>query len=190
VSSPFAILSVDIGQIKFPQKVAEAIQAKIAATERLKKQEFVLEKTKKEAAISVLEALKVAKQQRIISETLDPLYVQRKAVQVYKRLGSAQNSTIFVLPNSTEGTGLPLVMSRGKPKTLTDADKELLSEMEAKYMELARTAGGQHSDGSLDTPAAPAPTPTDAPAPPAGDAPAPAGQGAPAAPAAPTPAAP
>ncbi len=150
--SPFEILSVDIGEIKFPDRVAAAIQKKIAASEQLKKQQFVLEKTKKEAAIAVLEALRVAKQQRIISQTLDPLYVQRKAVEVYKKIGASEDKTIILLPTSPDGTGMPLVMSRGKRKTLTAADEKLLERMEAKYMALARSAGindvGARASGS------------------------------------------
>lgn len=176
-NTPFQILSVDIGKIKFPDLVAQAIQAKIAATETLEKQEFVLEKTKKEAAINVLEALKVAKQQRIISETLDPLYVQREAVQVYKKLGAAKNRTVIVLPNSSEGTGLPLVMSQGKRKVLSTQDKALLKDMENKYMELAKAGTGvvttDPSAGDVGTQEVP-PTETPAPGAPAPDAPAPA----------------
>jgi regulator of protease activity HflC (stomatin/prohibitin superfamily) len=150
--SPFEILSVDIGQIKFPEKVAEAIQKKIAATEELKKQDFVLEKARKEAAINVLEALKVAKQQRIISETLDPLYVQRRAVQVYKKLAESKNKTVLVLPNTPEGTGLPQVMSRGQRKTLSAADEALLERMETRYMKLARKSGVVDPESALDGP--------------------------------------
>ena len=138
--SPFEILSVDIGEIKFPDRVAAAIQKKIAASEQLKKQQFVLEKTKKEAAIAVLEALRVAKQQRIISQTLDPLYVQRKAVEVYKKIGTSEDKTVILLPTATDGTGMPLVMSRGKRKTLSPADEKLLEHMEQKYMSLAQEA--------------------------------------------------
>jgi len=137
--TPFAILSVDIGEIKFPEKVADAIQKKIAMAEELKRQQYVLEKTKKEAAIQVLEALRVAKQQRIISSTLDALYVQRRAVEVYKKLAASSNKTIIVLPNSPEGTGMPLVMSKGKRKILRPQDEKLLHDMEVKYMDLART---------------------------------------------------
>ncbi len=137
--TPFSVLSVDIGEIKFPEKVADAIQKKIAMAEELKRQEYVLEKTKKEAAIQVLEALRVAKQQRIISSTLDALYVQRRAVEVYKKLAASNNKTVIVLPNSPEGTGMPLVMSKGKRKVLRPQDEKLLKDMEAKYMKLAKT---------------------------------------------------
>jgi regulator of protease activity HflC (stomatin/prohibitin superfamily) len=179
--TPFAILSVDIGEIKFPEKVADAIQKKIAMAEELKRQQYVLEKTKKEAAIQVLEALKVAKQQRIISSTLDALYVQRRAVEVYKKLATSNNKTIILLPNSPEGTGMPLVMSKGKRKILSRQDEQLLKDMEVKYMELARTGVPEGMDVVPPTPApdgdateepAPEPAPDK---PPAEPKPAPAG---------------
>jgi regulator of protease activity HflC (stomatin/prohibitin superfamily) len=123
---PIMIESVDIGQIQFLGEVAEAISRKIAKKQELERQEFVLAKATKEAAIHVLEALRVAKQQQIISSTLDPLYVQQRAVQVYRTIGASANRTIVVLPNAPEGTGLPQVLTDGKRKVLTPADEKLL----------------------------------------------------------------
>jgi regulator of protease activity HflC (stomatin/prohibitin superfamily) len=184
--TPIEILSVDIGNIKFPQRVIEAIELKIAKQQELERQEFVLAKTRKEAAIRVLEALKAAKQQRIISSTLDPLYVQRLAVQVYRQLASSDNKTVIMLPNSAEGTGLPLVLSSSKRKILSPADEKLLADMEERYMAIAgatRKAG----EGGTTAPAPPSAPPPSAPpplvAPPAGaDAPLPEAAPAPAAP--------
>jgi regulator of protease activity HflC (stomatin/prohibitin superfamily) len=136
--TPVGILSVDIGSIEFPKDVTAAIQAKIAKQQELERQEYVLAKTRKEAAIRVLEALKVAKQQRIISETLDPLYVQRRAVQVYRQLASSRNKSVMVLPNTDDGTAMPLVHTSGKRKELSADDEVLLRKMEERYMRVAR----------------------------------------------------
>ncbi|HUS62886.1 MAG TPA: SPFH domain-containing protein, partial [Kofleriaceae bacterium] len=157
--TPIMIESVDIGQIKFPAEVAEAISLKIAKKQELERQDFVLAKTTKEAAIRVLEALRTAKQQRIISSTLDPLYVQQKAVQVYRHLGSSSNKTIILLPNESTGTGMPLVHSEGKRKILTVEDEKLLEAMEKRYMKAAQATEIPPE------PAAPAPAPEPAPAP-------------------------
>jgi regulator of protease activity HflC (stomatin/prohibitin superfamily) len=138
--SPIKIESVDIGNIQFPPQVTRAIEKKIGQKQELERQQYLLAKTKKEAAIRVLEALKAAKQQRIISSTLDPLYVQRQAVQVYKQLGQSSNKTIIVLPNSDQGTGLPLVLRSEVRKTLSPADKKLLENMEKRYMKMAKKA--------------------------------------------------
>ncbi len=168
--TPVSIQSVDIGQIQFPGEVAEAISRKIAKKQELERQEFVLAKTRKEAAIRVLEALKLAKQQRIISSTLDPLYVQQRAVQVYRTLGHSSNKVIIMLPTSPEGTGMPLVQSHGERKILTAADEQLLEDMERRYMHVAKEpAPSTDPDAAAKPPAdssAQAPAPAAAPAPP------------------------
>lgn len=161
--TPVMIESVDIGEIQFPQEVADAISRKIAKKQELERQEFVLAKTTKEAAIRVLEALKVAKQQRIISSTLDPLYVQQYAVQVYRHLASQTNKTIIMLPNDPDGTGMPLVHSEGKRKILTPEDEKLLESMEARYMKVARQPPLPTTEPGVPD-AVPTPAPTPAPA--------------------------
>ena len=157
--TPISVESVDIGQIQFPKEVAEAISRKIAKKQELERQEFVLAKTTKEAAIRVLEALKVAEQQRIISSTLDPLYVQQKAVQVYRTLSHSSNRVIMMLPNSADATGMPQVLSEGKRKILTPADQKLLEDMEHRYMKVARQPSPSTDPGPATSPdAAPAPS--------------------------------
>jgi len=158
--TPIVIESVDIGQIQFPKQVADAISRKIAKQQELERQSYVLAKTTKEAAIRVLEALKLAKQQRIISSTLDPLYVQQRAVQVYRTLSSSPNRTIVMLPTTTEGTGLPQVQTQGQRKILTPADERLLADMEERYMKIAKQPAPVPTPGPAPAPApAPAPTP-------------------------------
>lgn len=164
-STPISIESVDIGQIQFPTEVADAISRKIAKKQELERQEFVLAKTKKEAAIRVLEALKLAEQQRIISSTLDPLYVQQKAVQVYRTLAHSSNKVIMMLPNSPDATGMPSVLSGGKRKILTPADQQLLEDMEHRYMKVAHESplipegSGPSPESPTPAPAAPEPAP-------------------------------
>src|SRR5262245_36208009 len=136
-TTPILIETVDIGQIQFPKEVADAISRKIAKQQELERQSFVLAKTTKEAAIHVLEALKIAKQQRIISSTLDPLFLQQRAVQVYRTLSASPNRTVVMLPTTSEGTGLPQVLTQGQRKVLTPADEKLLEDMEARYMKTA-----------------------------------------------------
>jgi regulator of protease activity HflC (stomatin/prohibitin superfamily) len=151
--TPIKIESVDIGNIQFPKEVTDAIALKIAKQQELERQEYLLQQTEKEAAIRVLEALKAAKQQMIISSTLDPLYVQRMAIQTYKQLAESPNNAIVVLPNSAEGTAMPLVLSASKRKELSPADERLLEAMENRYMTMARH-GSPGRAGATATPAA------------------------------------
>jgi len=101
----------------------------------------------------VLEALKVAKQQRIISSTLDPLYVQMRAVQVYKALSASPNRTVIML-RPRRRHRLPQVLTEGKRKVLSKADEQLLEDMETKYM---KVAGQPVPDASATPATAPAP---------------------------------
>jgi hypothetical protein len=121
----------------------------------------------------VLEALKVAKQQRIISSTLDPLYVQQKAVQVYRTLAHSSNKVIMHAAELARRDRHAAVLSGGKRKILTPADEKLLEDMEHALHEggapavavdrpdapsdpaAARPAG---SEPAHPGPAAPAPT--------------------------------
>lgn len=143
--TPIELLSVDIGNIQFPKEVTQAIERKIATEQELQRQEFLRAKTRKEAGIKVLEALKVAKQQEIISSTLDPIYVQRMAVQAYRRLAASSNKTVMVLPNTAQGTGLPQVLPASESRELSEEDRALLDEMEKRYMKMASEAieGGE-----------------------------------------------
>ena len=136
-TTPIQVESVDIGNIQFPKQVTRAIERKIGQKQELERQEFLLAKTRKEAAIRVLEALKAAKQQLIISSTLNPLYVQRRAVQVYRKLAESPNKTVIMLPNSVKGTGLPVVLTDQEHKELSEEDRQLLKRMERKYTKIA-----------------------------------------------------
>ena len=150
--TPFDIQSVDIGSFEFPAEVDQAIQEKIAKQQELERQGYILLTTRKEAAIGVFEALKVNKRQRIIAETLDPLYVQWAAVQVYRKLAESPNNTVIMLPNTAEGTGVPQILSSGKRKSLTAADEAELGEIEQYYRSIVANAATatKEADGDQD----------------------------------------
>lgn len=132
--SPIQILSVDMGQFEFPTEVTAAIEEKIAAQQELERQRYILAKTKKDAAIRVLEAIRVARQQSIISSTLDPLYVQREAVQTYRKLAASSNKAFVVLPNTSDGTAMPLVHQKGRTKELSAGVDKMLAKKETEWM--------------------------------------------------------
>lgn len=139
--SPILIESVDVGEIHFPKEVAEAIERKIATKQELERQRYVIAQTVEEANEKVLKAIGEAKQQLTISSTLDPLYVQYRAIQAYRKLAKSNNQTTIVLPNSTKGTALPLVLQPDARRVFTKADKkridDTLDELEAEMKKKA-----------------------------------------------------
>lgn len=151
--TPIMFQSVDVGQFEFPEEVTKAIQQKTAKGQELDRQQFILEKTGKEAAIRVLDALRLARKQQIISATLDPLYVQWRAVQVYRALAESPNKTVIMLPNSPEGTGLPQVLTDGKRKVLSADDEAYLNEVEVRYMKMLAPPPEPPGGGSEASPA-------------------------------------
>ena len=140
-ASPIKIESVDIGEIHFPKEVAEAIERKSATQEELNRQRYILARTIEEANEKVLNAIAEAKQQLTISSTLDPLYVQYRAIQAYRKIAKSNNQTTIVLPNSSEGTALPKVLQPKSRRVFTKADTARIEkELDALEAELKRKA--------------------------------------------------
>ncbi|MCP4448111.1 MAG: hypothetical protein GY811_22660 [Myxococcales bacterium] len=157
---PVIIESVDIGEIHFPKEVAEAIERKSATQEELNRQRYILARTVEEANEKVLKAIAEAKQQLTISSTLDPLYVQYRAIQAYRKISKSDNQTTIILPNSSEGTALPLVLQPKSRRVFTKADtiriEKELDKLETDLKQKARISETEASSGasSAETPEA------------------------------------
>ena len=100
-----------VRRVEPPQSVDEAIQKKLKAEQELQQKEFELAKAKKDAEIRITEARGVAEAQDIIQKKLTPIYVQYEAIQAYKTLAGSNNTTFVILPTSTEGAGMPLILN-------------------------------------------------------------------------------
>lgn len=158
--SPVLIESVDVGEIHFPKEVANAIERKIATKQELERQRYVLAQTVEEANEKVLNAIAEAKQQLTISSTLDPLYVQYRAIQAYRKLAKSDNQTTIVLPNSDKGTALPLILQPTTRRTFGKADKrrinDVLDALEAKMKAKAEATGLEAAKPGIIDPETPA----------------------------------
>ena len=95
-----------------PAKVTAAINEKLAAHQDAQKMEFVLQKAQKEAEVRVVEAKGIAEAQKIINRTLTTNYLQHEAITIYKDLANSENTTFVIMPTSTKGTGLPLIIGK------------------------------------------------------------------------------
>lgn len=95
-----------------PAKITAAINEKLSAEQESQKMEFVLSKAKKEAEVKVVEAKGIAEAQKIINRTLTTNYLQHEAITIYKDLANSENTTFVIMPTSTKGTGLPLIIGK------------------------------------------------------------------------------
>ncbi len=102
----FELKSVLIRNVVLPQTVTESIERKIAAMQEAQRQDYVLEKVKKEAEMKRQEAQGTADAQRILSAGLSDKILQFEAIKVQKELVNSPNSKIIVMG----GKSMPLIL--------------------------------------------------------------------------------
>ncbi len=101
-----------VRNVSLPDKVRDAIDAKLAAEQDARKMEFVLQKAEKQAEVKVVEAGGIAKAQAIINRTLTTKYLQHEAIDAYRELAGSPNTTFIIMPTSTEGVGIPIIIGQ------------------------------------------------------------------------------
>jgi len=101
-----------VRNVALPDKVRDTIYLKLAGEQDALKMEFVLKKAEKEAEVKVVEAKGIMQAQRIINRTLTVKYLQHEAIQTYKSLAGSENTTFIIMPTSTKGTGVPLIIGK------------------------------------------------------------------------------
>lgn len=110
VNSGVLIEDVKLRNVRLPNKVANAIEAKLQAEQEAQQMEFVLQREELEAERKVVEAEGIAQSQDIIQQKLTPLYIQYLAIQAYKELANSPNTTYIMMPTSPEGAGMPVIL--------------------------------------------------------------------------------
>ena len=89
--------------VRLPQQITQAINAKIAADQEAQKMTFVLQKEKQEAERKRIEAEGQAKAQEIVSKSLTPQILDYQRIQALKEIGAHGNMVI------TGSGGTPLI---------------------------------------------------------------------------------
>lgn len=97
-----------------PETILKSIEQKLATQQALEQKIFELEKAKKDAEIQKVQAQGIAEAQNIIQQKLTPLYVQYKAIEMYEKLANSPNTTFIIVPTSSSGAGIPLIINAPK----------------------------------------------------------------------------
>jgi regulator of protease activity HflC (stomatin/prohibitin superfamily) len=105
--TPFTIISVVIGNIQYPETVANSVANKLAATQVLEQTTIEIQTAKAKAQIREAEAEGVAKAMDTINQKLTPLYVQYEAIQAQQKMVNSPNHTEVYIPVGP--MGVPLV---------------------------------------------------------------------------------
>lgn len=107
--TPFRLVSLDAGDIDYPEVVAQAVQKKLSAQQLLEEKEILMLIARKDAEIKVVEANGSAEAQRIVSSTLTQNYLQHEAIQAQMKLAESPNKATVYIP--VGNNGIPLVRS-------------------------------------------------------------------------------
>jgi regulator of protease activity HflC (stomatin/prohibitin superfamily) len=105
--TPFRLMSLVVGNIDYPESVAKAVEAKLAAQQLLEEKETQKLIAQRDAEIRIEEAKGIAEAQRIINATLTANYLQHEAIEAQEHMAASPNHTTVYIPVGTNG--LPLV---------------------------------------------------------------------------------
>ena len=111
--TPVEFLSVDIGDIQYPEVVVQSVIRKFVTNQDNERKEIELRIAQKQIDIGIAEATGTRDSQRIIRTTLDPMYLQFEALEAIEQLAGSTNTTFMILPFSKSGNA-PVIMSIDK----------------------------------------------------------------------------
>ena len=106
-NSPFHLVSLVVGDISYPDIVAQAVEKKLAAQQLLEEKSVQKQIAQKDAEIKIEEAKGIAESQKIINQTLTANYLQHEAIKAQERMAGSPNHTTVYIP--VGANGMPIV---------------------------------------------------------------------------------
>jgi regulator of protease activity HflC (stomatin/prohibitin superfamily) len=116
VGSPFAISSVVVGNVQYPEEVATAVSRKLAATQELQRKDTEIEIERKERTKREVQAQGIANAMQIIRGQLSPMYIQHEAIEAQKQMVNSPNHTVVYIPTGPMGVPLTGTFAAGDPR--------------------------------------------------------------------------
>ncbi len=110
---PIEFLSVDIGNIQYPEIIVESVIKKFVTVQENERKDIELQISQREIEIEVAKAEGISDSQRIIRKTLDPLFLQYEALEAIEQLAGSQNTNFLMVPFANDGTA-PFILNMGK----------------------------------------------------------------------------
>jgi regulator of protease activity HflC (stomatin/prohibitin superfamily) len=105
-ASPFTITSVVVGNVQYPEEVANAVSRKLAATQELQRKDTEIEIERKERTKREVQAQGIANAMSIIRGQLSPMYIQHEAIEAQKQMVNSPNHTVVYIPVGPMGVPL------------------------------------------------------------------------------------
>ena len=108
--SPFVIDSVVVGNVQYPDEVANAVSRKLAATQELARKDTEIEIERKERTKREVQAQGIANAMEIIRGQLSAMYIQHEAIEAQKAMVGSPNHTVVYIPVGPMGVPLTATM--------------------------------------------------------------------------------
>ena len=105
--TPFEVKSVVVGNIQYPDEVADAVAKKMAMTQVLEQKETELKIEAQTKAMRIVQAEGIARAMEIIQAKLTSQYLQHEAIEAQKAMVGSPNHTTVYIPVGP--MGVPLV---------------------------------------------------------------------------------
>ena len=122
-ATPFNISSVVVGNVQYPEEVANAVSRKLAATQELERKDTEIEIERKERTKREVQAQGIANAMQIIRGQLSPLYVQHEAIEAQKLMVGSPNHTVVYIPVGPMGVPLTGTFEATSPQSPTVAER-------------------------------------------------------------------
>lgn len=111
--TPIEFEAISIGNIAYPEAINAEIQQKLAAEQDLERMGRERQIAEQEAQIMITQAKGRASAQRIVNETLTPLYVQHEMLEGFRLLAKSDRVTIVSMPTGAQGSA-PVMLNLGQ----------------------------------------------------------------------------
>jgi regulator of protease activity HflC (stomatin/prohibitin superfamily) len=108
----FIVDQVMLRKIQLPDKVKNAIEAKLEAAQQSEQMQFVLEKERQEAERKRIEAKGVSDFQTIVSQSINANLLQWKGIEATETLSKSQNAKVVIIGSGKNG--LPVILNMDK----------------------------------------------------------------------------
>jgi regulator of protease activity HflC (stomatin/prohibitin superfamily) len=122
-ASPFVISSVVVGNVQYPEEVADAVSRKLAATQELERKDTEIEIERKERTKREVQATGIANAMQIIRGQLNALYIQHEAIEAQKLMVNSPNHTTVYIPVGPMGVPLTGTFATGGETPATAAPR-------------------------------------------------------------------
>lgn len=113
--SPFVIDSVVVGNVQYPDEVANAVSRKLAATQELARKDTEIEIERKERTKREVQAQGIANAMEIIRGQLSAMYIQHEAIEAQKAMVGSPNHTVVYIPVGPMGVPITTTLDSMAP---------------------------------------------------------------------------